>query len=128
MVRIEKPEGVKWDTFKQTCPTRQVLDCIADKWAVLVVGALVRRQHRFGELQRVIEGVSQKMLTQTLRALERDGIVRRIVHASVPPRVDYELTALGQSLANIVENLRSWSEANIEQVLESREEFDHRDT
>lgn len=75
-----------WDPYVATCPTRQVLDCVANKWAVLVLGLLSERRHRFGELQRGIDGVSQKVLTQTLRSLERDGIVERTVHPTVPPK------------------------------------------
>lgn len=115
-----------WDVYKATCPTRLVLNCIADKWAVLVVGMLLGGTRRFGELRKSIEGVSQKMLTQTLRSLERDGIVSRRVFASVPPKVEYTLTPLGLSLARIVDELRQWSESNIEHVLDSQQQFDTR--
>lgn len=113
-----------WNVYQATCPTRQVLDCIADKWAVLVVGLLIDGTRRFGELQRSIEGVSQKMLTQTLRSLERDGIVQRRVYASVPPKVEYSLTPLGRSLSTIVDDLRRWAEGNIDDVLASQQSFD----
>jgi DNA-binding HxlR family transcriptional regulator len=113
-----------WNPYLATCPTRQVLDCIADKWAALVVGLLLGGTRRFGELRREIQGVSQKMLTQTLRSLERDGIVRREVYATVPPKVEYSLTPLGQSLAATLEELRLWAERNIEDVLRNREAFD----
>ncbi|WP_325168754.1 winged helix-turn-helix transcriptional regulator [Paracoccus caeni] len=113
-----------WNVFKVTCPTRQVLNCITDKWAVLVVGCLLERDRRSGELRREIEGISQKMLTQTLRALERDGLVRREVFPSVPPRVDYTLTPLGRSLGGIVDQLREWSEQHIDQVLQSQQRYD----
>lgn len=119
-----KPPQIPWDAYKVTCPTRQVLNCISDKWAVLVVGCLVERGRRSGELRREIEGISQKMLTQTLRALERDGLVRREVFPSVPPRVDYSLTPLGRSLGQIVDQLRQWAERNIEEVLQSQEHYD----
>lgn len=115
---------IPWDVYKATCPTRQVLDCIADKWAVLVIGCLLERGRRSGELRRDIEGISQKMLTQTLRALERDGIVQRDIFPSVPPRVDYALTPLGQSLGQIVHQLRLWSEGHIEEILDARGQFD----
>lgn len=78
-----------WDVYSEKCPTRQVLDRIADKWTVLIVVALDGKTKRFGELRREIGGVSQKMLTQTLRGLERDGLVSRVVYASVPPKVEY---------------------------------------
>ncbi|MGF6349244.1 winged helix-turn-helix transcriptional regulator [Variovorax sp. W2I14] len=113
-----------WNPYLATCPTRQVLDCIADKWAALVVGLLIGGTRRFGELRREIQGVSQKMLTQTLRSLERDGIVRREVYATVPPKVEYSLTPLGQSLAATLEELRLWAERNIEDVLRNRATFD----
>ncbi|WP_245622307.1 winged helix-turn-helix transcriptional regulator [Devosia epidermidihirudinis] len=123
---IETKQHPAWDVYKATCPTRQVLDCIADKWAVLVIGLLNGGTRRFGEMRKSIEGVSQKMLTQTLRSLERDGIVSRRVYASVPPKVEYTLTPLGQSLAGIVESLRVWSESNIEVVLASQQTYDAR--
>lgn len=115
---------ISWDVYKVTCPTRQVLDCIANKWAVLVIGCLLERSRRTGELRRDIEGISQKMLTQTLRALERDGLVRRDVIPTVPPRVDYALTPLGISLGNIVRQLSLWSEGHIEEILDSQARFD----
>jgi len=126
MVTKDTAQYPAWDVYKATCPTRQVLDCIADKWAALVVGLLFRGTRRFGEMRKAIEGVSQKMLTQTLRALERDGIVSRRVYASVPPKVEYSLTPLGESLARIVEDLRLWSEGNIETVLASQRAYDAR--
>jgi DNA-binding HxlR family transcriptional regulator len=113
-----------WNVYKSTCPTRQVLDCIADKWSVLVVGCLLEGSRRSGELRREIEGVSQKMLTQTLRALERDGLVHRQVFPTVPPMVEYSLTPLGRSLGDIVDELRQWSERHVEQILQSQEKFD----
>lgn len=121
---MTEPERIPWNVYRASCPTRQVLNCISDKWAVLVIGCLLERERRSGELLREIEGISQKMLTQTLRALERDGLVHREVFPSVPPRVDYSLTALGQSLAGIVDQLRQWSEQHVEQVLHSQEQFD----
>ena len=113
-----------WNPYLASCPTRQVLDCIADKWAVLVVGLLIAGRRRFGELRREIQGVSQKMLTQTLRSLERDGLISRRVYACVPPKVEYSLTPLGQSLAETLDGLRVWAESNIEDVLQSQMAFD----
>ena len=115
---------MKWDVYNEHCPTRMVLDRIADKWTVLIVGALENKTKRFGELRREIGGVSQKMLTQTLRGLERDGLVTRVVYASVPPKVEYSLTELGRTLVRIVEAIRGWSEKNIEDVLKARENYD----
>ncbi|MDO5605893.1 MAG: helix-turn-helix domain-containing protein [Paracoccus sp. (in: a-proteobacteria)] len=113
-----------WNAFRATCPTRQVLACIADKWAVLIVGALRGSPCRTGRLRRMIEGISQKMLTQTLRNLERDGLVSRRDLGTNPPAVEYALTPLGQSLAQIVDELRLWAEGNIEQILDARQGYD----
>ena len=117
---------MKWDAYNERCPTRMVLDRIADKWTVLIVGALEEKTKRFGELRREVGGVSQKMLTQTLRGLERDGVVVRTVYASVPPKVEYSLTSLGRTLVHILEEIRKWSELNIEDVLKARDDFDSR--
>jgi DNA-binding HxlR family transcriptional regulator len=117
---------MKWDVYNERCPTRMVLDRIADKWTVLIVGALEEKTKRFGELRREVGGVSQKMLTQTLRGLERDGIVARTVYASVPPKVEYSLTDFGRTLVHILEAIREWSEHNIADVLNARDEYDRR--
>jgi len=117
---------MKWNVYNERCPTRVVLDRIADKWTVLIVGALENKTKRFGELRREIGGVSQKMLTQTLRGLERDGIVTRMVYASVPPKVEYSLTELGRTLVGILEAIREWSEKNIQDVLRARDDYDTR--
>lgn len=117
---------MKWNVYNERCPTRMVLDRIADKWTVLIVGSLENKTKRFGELRREIGGVSQKMLTQTLRGLERDGIVTRMVYASVPPKVEYSLTKLGRTLVDILEAIRQWSEKNIQDVLKARDNYDNR--
>jgi DNA-binding HxlR family transcriptional regulator len=115
---------MKWDVYNEHCPTRMVLNRIADKWTVLIVGALEDKTKRFGELRREIGGVSQKMLTQTLRQLERDGVVVRTIYASVPPKVEYSLTELGHTLIRILDAIRKWSENNIKDVLKARNEYD----
>jgi DNA-binding HxlR family transcriptional regulator len=115
-----KEVDMKWNVYNEKCPTRLVLDRIADKWTVLIVVALDGNTMRFGELRREIGGVSQKMLTQTLRGLERDGLVARMVYASVPPKVEYSLTELGRTLVHIFESIRSWAENNIEDVLKAQ--------
>lgn len=112
-----------WNVFDSNCPTRQVLDCIADKWTVLIIRRLAGGTLRFAQLRRSVDGISQKVLTNTLRALERDGIVTRRIYASVPPKVEYSLTSLGQSLCNLVEGICNWAEANIEQVQAAREVY-----
>ncbi|MFH1114156.1 MAG: helix-turn-helix domain-containing protein [Pseudomonadota bacterium] len=113
-----------WDIYNEHCPTRIVLDRIADKWTVLVVGALDNKTKRFGELRREIGGVSQKMLTQTVRGLERDGLVFRKVYPSVPPKVEYSLTELGRTLVGILRAIGEWAEDNIESVLRARIDYD----
>jgi DNA-binding HxlR family transcriptional regulator len=118
--------NMKWDVYNEHCPTRMVLDRIADKWTVLIIGALENETKRFGELRREIGGVSQKMLTQTLRGLERDGLVARVVYASVPPKVEYSLTKLGRTLVRTLEAIRQWSEKSIENVLKARDDYDTR--
>jgi DNA-binding HxlR family transcriptional regulator len=112
-----------WNVFDSNCPTRQVLDCIADKWTVLIIRRLAEGTLRFAQLRRAVDGISQKVLTNTLRALERDGIVTRRIYASVPPKVEYSLTSLGRSLCNLVEGICTWAEANIEQVQAAREAY-----
>jgi DNA-binding HxlR family transcriptional regulator len=112
--------------YESDCPSRQVLDRIGDKWSVLILGLLADGPRRFTELSRQIEGVSQKMLTQTLRGLERDGLVTRTVHAAVPPRVDYALTDLGRTLTAPLAALESWARDHIGDVVKSRARYDAR--
>ncbi|MFB7371758.1 winged helix-turn-helix transcriptional regulator [Streptomyces sp. NPDC056222] len=113
-----------YDAYLAECPARQLLDRIADKWVTLLLSALADGPRRYSDLGRTIAGVSQKMLTQTLRALERDGLVARSVTPSVPVRVDYELTALGVSLLPVVRAVKDWADGHIEEVLASREIYD----
>lgn len=113
-----------WNVFDGKCPTRQVLDRIADKWTVLIIRRLSEGTLRFAQLRRSVDGISQKVLTNTLRGLERDGIVTRRIYASVPPRVEYSLTDLGRSLSNLVEGICGWAEANIEKVQDARVVYD----
>jgi len=119
---------MEWNAFKSCCPSRAVLQHIADKWTVLIICALTGQTLRFGELRREIDGISQKMLTQDLRGLERDGLVKRTVYATVPPKVEYSLTELGQSLVEILEPFHNWLSANMDSVLTARAAFDARAT
>ena len=112
-----------WNVFDSHCPTRQVLDLIADKWTVLIIRRLADGTLRFAQLRRSVDGISQKVLTNILRSLERDRIVTRRIYASVPPKVEYSLTTLGRSLCNLVEGICGWAEANIEQVQVAREMY-----
>jgi DNA-binding HxlR family transcriptional regulator len=115
----------RWDVMRAACPTRQVLGRVANKWTMLVISALSADEVlRFSELRRRVEGVSQKVLTQTLRGLERDGLVTRTVHPTVPVTVEYRLTDLGRSLAGAVSVIKEWAYANIEELERSRERYD----
>lgn len=114
----------QWNVYDKNCPTRLVLNRIADKWTVLIVGSLTGQTKRFNELKREISGISQKMLTQTLKGLERDGLVNRKVFPTVPPRVEYSLTPLGQTLTQLLSDIRDWAEGNIENVLDAQRVYD----
>jgi DNA-binding HxlR family transcriptional regulator len=111
---------VRYNAFFAACPTRELLAVLTDKWVCLVLCALSDGPMRHGELARLIAGVSQKMLTQTLRNLERDGILLRTVTPSMPMRVDYELTDLGRSLTSPLGALKQWAEAHMDDVLRAR--------
>lgn len=110
----------KPNIYNEKCPTRIVLDRIADKWTVLIIGQLAARTLRFNELKRCIGGITQKVLTQTLKNLERDGMIRRTIYPTSPPKVEYSLTALGESLTVIVQQVKEWSETNVGQILEAQ--------
>ncbi|MDU8995430.1 helix-turn-helix domain-containing protein [Streptomyces mirabilis] len=121
---------IEYDAFIRSCPTNQLLDRISDKWVSLVVSALAQTDGasmRYSDLGRKLAGISPKMLTQTLRSLERDGILVRTVRPSVPVRVDYELTPLGTSLAGLLSAVKDWAELHIEEVNEARERYDDGD-
>lgn len=120
MVTIVESVGLPADVYSAKCATRQILDHIAGKWTVLIVDALHDGSMRYTDLSRRIEGVSQKMLTQTLRSLETDGFVLRTVTPTIPPRVDYELTELGRSLGEPIRALREWTETHINEVERAR--------
>jgi DNA-binding HxlR family transcriptional regulator len=113
-----------YDAFLAGCPTRELLSTLTDKWAALVIAALAGGPQRHSELARRIAGVSQKMLTQTLRTLERDGLLTRTVTASVPARVDYALTPLGQDLFPVMVAIKTWAETHMDRVFEARAQFD----
>jgi DNA-binding HxlR family transcriptional regulator len=105
---------------------RTVLNRIGDKWAIYVVDRLGQGPHRFSELLRGIDGITARMLTVTLRGLERDGILTRTVHAAVPPRVDYELTPLGKTLLDTIGQLVTWSDAHLGDIEAARADYDAR--
>ncbi len=117
--------ATQFDAFAASCPSRRLLDTIGDKWASLVIVALgLQGRMRYSQLSARIAGVSQKMLTQTLRGLERDGLLTRTVTPSVPVRVDYELTPLGLSLLEPISHLKAWAEAHMAEVDAARAEYD----
>lgn len=135
----QKREKAKadYDAFLAGCPSRQLLARISDKWVALVLAALgsggpdpgdtatgEARPMRYSELSRRLAGVSQKMLTQTLRSLERDGLLTRTVTPTVPVTVTYELTALGSSLQDLMRGMKLWAEAHMDEVLANREGYD----
>jgi DNA-binding HxlR family transcriptional regulator len=113
-----------YDAFLAACPSRQLLDRISDKWVTLILAALAGGPLRYSDLGRVIAGISQKMLTQTLRALERDGLVARSVTLQVPVRVDYELTALGAGLQAAVSAVKVWAEMHMDEIDAARSAYD----
>ncbi|HMG42638.1 MAG TPA: helix-turn-helix domain-containing protein [Acidimicrobiales bacterium] len=128
---------VNYDAFLAGCPSRQLLDRISDKWVALILAALGSdgphpngdavdepRSMRYSELSRRLAGVSQKMLTQTLRSLERDGLLTRTVTPTVPVTVTYELTDLGLSLHHVMRDIKQWAEAHMDQVLANRDTYD----
>jgi DNA-binding HxlR family transcriptional regulator len=129
-----------YDAFLASCPSRQLLDRISDKWVALILAALGSdgphhrggdcvgepRAMRYSELSRRLAGVSQKMLTQTLRSLERDGLVTRTVTPTVPVTVTYELTGLGLSLHHVMRGIKKWAEAHMDEVHANREKYDSR--
>lgn len=113
-------ERVAYNAYVAECPSRQVLDAISDKWVTLILTALAGGPRRYSELSRRLAGVSQKMLTQTLRTLERDGLVTRTITPSVPVRVDYDLTPLGHTILPVVRAIKDWSEGHIQEVQAAR--------
>ncbi len=118
-------DAFQWDT-REDCEVRQILDRIADKWSLLVISLLQERTMRFNELKREIDGISQRMLTVTLRHLERDGLVCRTVHPEVPPRVEYCLSPLGTTLLGTIQALVVWTEQHQQEIALARAEFDAR--
>jgi DNA-binding HxlR family transcriptional regulator len=117
-------ERDRFNVFVATCPSRQLLDRLSDKWVGLVICSLEGGSRRYSEISREVAGVSQKMLTQTLRSLERDGLVEREVTPSVPVRVDYQLTGLGRSLLPVMSAVHTWAEQHMPEVNSAREVYD----
>ena len=114
------------NVFSKTCPSRKVLETLAEKWALMLMHILADGPRRTSQLRRAIEGVSEKMLIQTLRRLERNGFVARRAYNEVPPRVEYSLTPLGRSLADTIRPLDFWVEKNLAEVMQAQAAFDAR--
>ncbi len=127
-VTITANDGGTRDALAGKCRVREILDRVGDKWSLFVIFRLGAGPRRFTELKRSVDGISQRMLTVTLRGLERDGIVTRTVYPVMPPRVDYELTKMGQSLLDAVGSLMAWADAHLDDVDAARAEYDVRTT
>ncbi|MHA7281928.1 winged helix-turn-helix transcriptional regulator [Arthrobacter sp. TMS2-4] len=113
-----------FDVLNLECPSRVVLQRIGDKWTTLVFQVLKHGPQRFSVIRSAVQNVTPKVLTQTLRTLERDGLLTRRVYAQVPPRVEYELTTLGQTLLGPLDAVRDWAEQNVSAILDARDAYD----
>ncbi|MEV6741441.1 helix-turn-helix domain-containing protein [Streptomyces sp. NPDC051104] len=120
-------ESAHWHTAAERAAfVRDILDRIGDKWSVIVICRLGKGPHRFNELRRTSDGITQRMLSSTLRALERDGIVTRTVHPTVPPRVEYALTETGRTLLDVVKALARWTDQHVDVIRAARADYDQR--
>jgi len=115
--------GNEISVLDETCPARQALNLVASKWTVLIIYALANGPSRFNQLQRTIGGITQKMLTQSLRQLQQDGILTRTVYSTVPPQVEYELTSLGKTLIDPLNALCNWAETYYADIERNRDGF-----
>jgi DNA-binding HxlR family transcriptional regulator len=116
----------KVDLYSGVCPSRDVLELIGSKWSMLIICVLRGGTHRTGALRRKVGGISQKMMTQTLRDLERNGIINRIRHDKVPPHVEYELTSLGESLSDLIQEIEGWITKRYPRIVTAQRQFDAR--
>lgn len=118
-------EPHRGDLYSPDCPCRDILDLVASKWSALIIGRLEDEPHRFGQLRRAVPGITQKMLTQTLRKLEQDGLVNRNVLTQMrPPQVEYSLTDLGDTITKPLTAMRDWSEQHLPDVQDARRRFE----
>ncbi|MET7295445.1 helix-turn-helix domain-containing protein [Streptomyces griseoloalbus] len=122
--RLPEGQELPFNVFAKACPSRGTLEHVTGRWGALTLGALHEGSLRFNELRRRVDGVSEKMLSQTLHALERDGLVHREAQPTNPPRVDYELTPLGREVAERLLSLIHYVEGSMEAVLQARERYD----
>lgn len=118
--------GIPYNPYSRTCPSRSLLKFFGDLWTVLVIGVLHEAEgpQRFTEISQRVDGISMKMLTRTLRGLERDGFVLRHHYAEAPPRVTYELSPMGQGLADALKDVEAWATEHMDDVLAARERYD----
>lgn len=124
LTSAERDTILPYSVYSQNCPARQFLDRLADKWTMLIIGRLKMGDTRFNQLRRDIEGITQKVLSQTLKKLERDGLIARRVFATVPVTVEYSLTSLGLTLAETIENLAHWAESHIDAMHAAQVRYD----
>ena len=115
---------MKANVYNSDCPSQSILALIGGKWSMLILCSLRAGPRRTHQIKRRLEGVSSKMLTQTLRELERHGIVHRQDHAEVPPRVEYSLTPLGHSLVKVIDDVKAWTETHAPDVMQAQQRFD----
>jgi DNA-binding HxlR family transcriptional regulator len=120
--RAGEPSGPTGES--PACRAREVLQRVGDKWSVYVIGLLGQGTKRFSELHRSIDGITARMLTVTLRGLERDGIVTRTIHPVIPPRVDYTLTPMGQTLLDTIDRLVTWTDSHLPEIQAARASYD----
>ena len=113
-----------FDVYKEQCPSRNVLEVISDKWSILIINILSKNIYRFGELKREIGGISPKMLTQTLRMLQRYGFIARQDHSGLILKVEYSLTSQGRELSLLLTPLTEWTEKNMREIMQAEKEFD----
>ena len=114
----------KGNVYDKNCPARLVLNKLSNKWTILIVGVLEVDTKRFNELMREVDGISQKMLTETLKGMERDGLLTRKIYPTIPPKVEYSLTDLGRTLTTVLHQVRDWSQENLEKILVSQSRYD----
>ena len=116
-----KPVYRRGEVFSTNCPSREILNHVTSRWGVLVLSALMDGTHRFSELRRKIDGVSEKMLAQTLQQLEADGFVERVSYPVVPPHVEYSLTPLGEQIGMQIDSLVDWIESNLPKIMKAQQ-------
>ncbi len=121
ITKVSKISNRRGEVFSTACPSREILNHVTSRWGVLVLVALMEGTHRFSELRRRIDGVSEKMLAQTLQQLEQDGFIDRLAHPVVPPHVEYSLTPLGEQIGVQVDSLVDWIETNLPKIMKAQQ-------